>query len=366
MSDFISNLRLSDSKVSYQGDESSGEEKMSDKFHFTQWTTPDDTHYLPAGRVVKQLPPGYYDICESMSGIFLKKKPTKDEALIRFPDASSDAVIEEIQKFWNMEKSFREDKIPYKRGIMLYGPPGSGKTCTIRLAVEDLVAKQKGVVIDFPGARLFREGYELIRGIHTTMPIITLMEDIDAVLARYNESEVLNLLDGMYGIDKMIFLATTNYPERLGSRIMNRPSRFDKRIFIGMPSEVARETYLRTKLKSVDEAKKWAKDTDGFSIAHLKELYVAHKILGDSYDQALKTLRKMKNSTKSSDFDDYGTGKVYREFKETGTVKSKVLSESAPAKTLARGPKSAPKNAPQSIAESISEDIGFNNGIVVE
>jgi hypothetical protein len=295
--------------------------------------TSDGTQFFPAGDVVKQLPPGYYAIKESMSGMYFEQLPTKAEKLMIFPDSGTQAVVEEIEKFWLLEDRFREDSIPYKRGIIMYGPPGSGKTCTLRLVVENLTNKHNGMVIDFPGPRMFIEGYKVIRQIHPRMPLVIMMEDLDAILMRSSESEVLNLLDGMHDVDKTIFLATTNYPEKLGSRIMNRPSRFDKKIFIDMPSMEAREMFIRSKLIKEDEKtiKRWTEDTDGFSIAHIKELYVANRILGEDYRQALEILKKMKTSPHSSSFDDYevsydepkmaiscdwsrfGTGKVFKE-----------------------------------------------------
>ena len=197
---------------------------------FTQWTTPDGSHFFPAGKVVKKLPPGYYAVEQSMQGIYLKKKAMQTENLLRFPDSNTDSVLSEIEKFWLLEDKFRARDIPYKRGILMYGPPGSGKTCALKLVVQNLTEQQKGIVIDFPGTYVFKEGYEMVRGIHKDMPMVILMEDIDSLLRRHNQSEVLNLLDGMYGIDKLIFLATTNHPESLGSRIMNRPSRFGQSI----------------------------------------------------------------------------------------------------------------------------------------
>jgi len=181
----------------------------------------------------------------------------------------------------------------------------SHNTCALRTVIEDLIKNQSGIVVDFCSPSLIKEGYEMVRKIHPDIPIIVMVEDLDAVLYRYSESDVLNLLDGMYGIDNTVFVATTNYPEKLGSRIMNRPSRFDKRIFIGMPTEAARQVYLNAKLKNLEESKKWAKDTDGFSIAHLKELFVAVKILGESYTDAIHTLQTMKDGPTSQSFDPY-------------------------------------------------------------
>jgi hypothetical protein len=273
--------------------------------NYVQWSTGDGQTFFPAGKVVKELPPGYYSIESSMQGLYFKQKKPKSESLLRFPDAGSDMVIEEIENFWGLEDNFRDEGLPYKRGIIMYGPPGSGKTCTLRIVVENLIKEHEGIVFDFPGASMFKEGYPVLRQIHPDLPVVVLMEDVDAILGGYDESETLNLLDGMHDIDKVVFLATTNYPEKLGARIMNRPSRFDKKVFVGMPNEDSRKIYLESRLNDKDEIDKWVGDTEGFSIAHLKELYVANKLLGDSYPQALSTLKDMRVTPGSRSFDDY-------------------------------------------------------------
>jgi hypothetical protein len=303
---------------------------------FIQWTSDDNKTFFPAGKVVPQLPPGYYNICESMHGLYLDRKDIKNEDLLRFPDTNSDSVIAEMKKFWTLEESFAKSGIPYKRGIMLYGPPGSGKTCTLRLVVEDLIKNQSGIVIEWTRPGTLLEGYNIIRQVHSKMPIIVLMEDVDAILSGYGESSTLNLLDGVHDINRVVFLATTNHPEQLGSRIVNRPSRFDKRFLIGMPNAEARSMFLEHKGIKGEELKRWVEDTNGLSIAHLKELYVATKILGDPYDQAIETIGEMKFVPSSKYFDDtqpaspekvrqwseskyseYGTGKCYTEGKKS-------------------------------------------------
>lgn len=356
---------------------------------FKQWSTPDGERYFPAGDVVKQLPPGYYGIETSMSGLYFKQMPLKTEALLDFPDSASHRVLEEIEKFWTLEESFREANIPYKRGLLLYGPPGGGKTCTMRLVIEKLIKDHKGLVTDFCGVHLFKEGYGILRDIHPKMPLVILMEDVDAILGRYNESEVLNLLDGMYGVDRILWLATTNYPERLGSRIMNRPSRFDKKIFIGMPSAEAREMFVRSKIPNDDDAivERWVKDTKGLSIAHINELFVVNRILGEEYEEAVTTLRKMHKSPDSSSFDPYrvvksakyedvealkkmqeskdahhkaiSEGRVYKEWRKKG---GNVISED----TVVPGRRAGKKVrtlTPEEIAAKITEDIDANNGL---
>lgn len=295
---------------------------------FIQWTTPDDTTFFPAGRVTPNLPPGYYIPGHSPHGLFLQKKAIKNEDLIKFPDSNSDMVITEINKFWELRNKFMEGKIQHKRGILLYGPPGSGKTCTLRQVVENLITKQKGVVLEWPGADTLLESYEVIRAIHPDMPIVVLMEDVDSILEGYN-SKALNLLDGVHEIDRILFLATTNHPEKLGSRVVNRPSRFDKRFMIGMPNAKAREMFIEGKGIKGDELKRWVEDTDGLSIAHLKELYVASKILGDPYEQAIGTIKEMKFVPSSKFFDETApmSERQALKYNNYGDTKASVYAE---------------------------------------
>lgn len=277
---------------------------------YVQWSSPDGTIFIPAAKTVNVLPPGVYEIDKGQSmGIFFESVPVKTEGLLRFPDTSSNKVVSEIGKFWDREDLFKEYGLSYKRGIMLYGPPGSGKSSTVQLIMHDVV-KRGGLVLKLDNPYLFSEGFRILRKIQPDTPVVTIMEDIDELLdGTRSESHILNILDGMECMHKVVFLATTNYPEKLGPRIMNRPSRFDKRFRIGFPSERSRRMYFEhligeERIKSLDiDLDRWVKDTDKLSIAHLKELFVAVVILGDEYKSAIKTLKLMRENVENKDFE---------------------------------------------------------------
>ena len=274
----------------------------------TQWSTSDGKVFFPTSHTKEGLTPGVYEVRMNPSqGLYFQKVPTKGETLLKFPDSNSDKVISEIEKFWAREDLFVHYGLAYKRGIILWGPPGTGKSCTIQLVCNDVI-ERGGVVIKFGVPDLFKEGIRYFREIQPETPCVVLMEDIDSTLEMYNESEVLNILDGVDECTKTVFLATTNYPADLGERIMNRPSRFDKRFKIGFPTAEARQLYFEYLIQnnektddSVPESvkdmkidiKKWVKDTKGFSVSHLKELFIAVVILGDEYDDAVETLQTM-------------------------------------------------------------------------
>lgn len=270
---------------------------------FTQWSTHDGKIFVPTNKTKKKLTPGVYEIKSSPSiGLYFQKVPVKTEGLIRFPETNSDKVVDEITKFWTKEEVFRNYGLTYKRGILLWGPPGSGKSCTLQIIMSDVI-KRDGVVIQFGDPGLFLEGMRILRDIQQDTPIVVMMEDIDSILDIYSESQVLNILDGVNEVDRVVFLATTNYPGKLGGRIVNRPSRFDKRFKIPFPSATARKMYLESimGIQKEHDLDRWVKDTKNFSIAHLKELFIAVIILGDKYEEAIETLKNMREDIKDED-----------------------------------------------------------------
>lgn len=274
---------------------------------YVQWGSSDGSIFLPASKTVKELPPGCYEInYNSQMGLFFEKIPVKTEGLIKFPDTTSNKVIGEIQNFWDRQEFFERYGIAYKRGIILYGPPGSGKSCAVQLAMRDVI-ERKGICLNFYDPSLFIDGLRALRKIQPQTPVVAVMEDIDSLIEENSETAILNILDGVNEVHKVVFLATTNYPNKLGHRVMNRPSRFDKRFRIGFPSAVSRKAYFehlmdKETISGVD-LDKWVKDTDKLSIAHLKELFVAVVILGDSYKESLKTLKAMKEDVEDKDFE---------------------------------------------------------------
>jgi GTPase SAR1 family protein len=303
----------------YQGDQC-GEPEVNEDLSrdqlgkLCQWTTGDNKRFIPSGLTKESLPPGVYEVHHSSQiGMYFEKIPVRTEGLIRFPQTNSERVLKEIETFWNKEQIFKDFKLAHKRGIILWGPPGGGKTCTINLIMKDVVDRG-GVVIKFTQPALFIEGMRILREIQPTTPVVVLMEDVDSIIEHYEESQVLNILDGVESVQKVVFLATTNYPEMLGPRILNRPSRFDKRFKIGYPNDESRQMYLehlcgdhKPEDLNVD-IKKWVKETKNFSIAHLKELFVAVVILGDDYKEAIENLRLMKEHISSEDDEEKNMG----------------------------------------------------------
>jgi len=313
----------SNAKNSHRGAEShyydyEDDENDDKKFGgHTQWTSVDGIKFFPAGITREKLTPGLWEPRYSPSnGFYMEKLVCKTTGLLQFPETNSKKVVEEIQNFWGKEELFRSYNLAYKRGIILWGPPGSGKSSTVKLVLKDVI-ERGGIAMKIGEPSIFIECIRIFRSVQPETPVVVLLEDIDSIISTWGETEILNILDGVENVDKVIFLATTNYPEELGERIINRPSRFDRRFKMPHPGKASRRLYFQHLLEQSNIDKididVWVKDTQGMSIAHLKELFIAVCILGDSYDEVVAVLRSMTEDKISSSEDrniNMGFGKI--------------------------------------------------------
>jgi energy-coupling factor transporter ATP-binding protein EcfA2 len=260
-----------------------------------EWANSDDK-YWGATQTFESIPSGLYrtGIAPEL-GPFLTKVPVETDNLIEFPDSASFDIVEEFRTFWEIEDRFRKRGFLHKRGYLLWGPPGSGKTSTLQILMKKLIQDHDGIVLMLDSPTTAQHCFLMLRNIEPKRPVVAVLEDIDALVHTYGENEFLALLDGEAQVDNIVFVATTNYPERLDLRFVNRPSRFDTIKFIGMPSAEARRMYLSTKEPELapDELDEWVAKSDGFSVAHLKEMIVAVKCFGRPLDEVVDRLDAM-------------------------------------------------------------------------
>lgn len=279
-------------------------DKLIDAENAKMWAVSGDA-FFPCEKTEDKLPPGQYVVQYSdTKGYFFVKKSINLDDLIILPDSRSEKVLESIKHFWSKEKSFRQHGFLWKRGMMLWGPPGSGKTSTLQQLSKEIVDRGGFSVYVNGDPEFVANGLGIMRRIEPDRPIIVMIEDIDAIINRHGEPSLLALLDGELQIDNVVFIATTNYPEELDARFVNRPSRFDEIIYIGMPSDKAREVYLVKKNprleNSPEELKKWVVATDGWSLAHMRELIVAIECLDNPFEETVDRLHKMYSTKPSS------------------------------------------------------------------
>jgi len=274
------------------------------------WQTDlENRKFWACGKTAQTLPPGYYSVLwEPNIGRYLSREDLSLDELVRPGSLALDELLVGLSKFWDSSETFKKLGLVHKRGVLLYGPAGSGKSSLCLLIAADVIARG-GVVVKFRPAGEVGPG-DIVRVLHEIRqrqedtPIVVLMEDIDQYMSDHqSESVVLNLIDGADSIEKAVFVATTNFAEELGDRIANRPSRFDWRILVGPASREDRWTllsslYRRAELGAPDES--WIDDTEGFTMADLKELFILVHVFNGDYQASLAKVRELADKLRDS------------------------------------------------------------------
>jgi SpoVK/Ycf46/Vps4 family AAA+-type ATPase len=153
---------------------------------------------------------------------------------------------------------------------------------------------------------MFLETVRAFRKIQPKTPLVVLMEELDAILDEYGEIDTVDILDGAEVLENVVFLATTNYPERLTNRYVDRPTRFASVVKMALPSKKTRRLFFEQVFKNDKDKfdlEQWVKDTDGMSIDHLNSLFNRVMLLGNTYEQAIAYLVNMTEQKLSSDED---------------------------------------------------------------
>ena len=258
--------------------------------------------YIPVPKTTHAMPSAFYAVEWFRDQPVFRQMVLSTDALIRLPDETTDMLEKEFVTFWERLEKFRRLGLSSKRGLLLWGPPGSGKTSTVQVMAQHMISALGGVVVMAGVPHMTIELLQRFRQVEPDRPLVVVYEDIDAMVERYGEPELLAMLDGEHQISNVVNVATTNYPERLDARFADRPGRFDRVQYVGMPNPEARRVYLKERGNGIteDQLDHWVKASDGWSIAHLRELIVAHSVLGENDAEIIDRLESMR-ITPSSD-----------------------------------------------------------------
>ncbi|KAK6531710.1 hypothetical protein TWF694_002886 [Orbilia ellipsospora] len=155
-------------------------------------------------------------------------------------------IVNDINDFLASGKWYQDRGIPYRRGYLLYGPPGSGKSSFIKALAGELNYDICLINLSERGLTDDRLNHLLI---NLPARSIALLEDADAAFANRKQkneegytsanvtfSGLLNALDGVASSEERILFLTTNHKERLDDALI-RPGRVDMAVEIGLATE---------------------------------------------------------------------------------------------------------------------------------
>jgi len=202
---------------------------------------------------------------------------TRDQLIL--PDDVWDAVGRNIDRMFERMDRLEAARLGTNRGLVLAGPPGTGKSALRRALALEYVGKATVTIMSASaGQHQLAQVYERLNDLG---PALVLIEDLDLLVGDREEHErsplvqFLTVLDGlMTRHSRIVTIATTNDAEMIDDAAL-RAARFDQVIVISMPDETRRAAILAMYLAPLAHegvVEELARQSAGFSGADLREV----------------------------------------------------------------------------------------------
>jgi len=218
-------------------------------------------------------------------------------------DEVKQRLVEAVEWPLKYPEKFEKFGIKPPRGILLYGPPGCGKT----LLAKAIATESEANFISVKGPEIFNKWVgesekairEIFRKARQAAPCIVFFDEIESIIPRKDlvddssgvtnrvSSQFLSEIDGVEELSDVIVIGATNRPDLIDPPAM-RPGRLDRLIYVPPPDEKARYAILRIYTKKMPlspdvNLREMAARTEGYSGADLESL---------CREAALNSLRK--------------------------------------------------------------------------
>jgi len=249
--------------------------------------------------------PGLYSIQDRMNVMYLEPTKFSEETLLE-SFVQTQKITYAVNRFFNKLYVYKKrGKAVPARNILIWGPPGTGKSSAISQALKTYIQDGKSAVLlwytDQHGADDIKEFIKSFKyeGVER---LIVVAEDIGGVeveQAKMNSlPSLLSLLDNkemIFTVPTMI-IGTTNFPESLLGNITNRPGRFSDKIHLDYPDGESRKELLKfyLKEKATPELldKIAGKKFKEFSAAHIEEIDFRAELDDMSVSAAIDSIQK--------------------------------------------------------------------------
>jgi len=213
--------------------------------------------------------------------------------------------------------------IPTKRGIILEGPPGNGKSLLVKYIENALADKVTFIYVTdalVANPNSLSKIFDIAR---RYTPCVLVLEDVDSIGSsrEYGNpsitAELLSRLDGLEELVDFVTIATTNFPEKIDDALKNRPNRFDRRIKIKLPSPERCAELLKISLNhrgvlniKNEEVNQISEKLNGFSGAQIKEVIITAQMIAlyENREVEYKDLIQSVEFLKENYYDDKNIG----------------------------------------------------------